>query len=172
MESLKSIIRDVPDFPKPGIVFKDITPVLADPRALHIVLDSLAEQLVELEFDTIVGIESRGFIFGVPLAVRLNKRFVPVRRPGKLPCESDKVSYSLEYGTGQLEIHRDAIQSNNRVVVVDDLLATGGTAAASAELIRLQGTEVLAFAFVIELGFLRGAEALGTAKTISLLNYD
>ena len=169
---IRGLIRDVPDFPSPGIVFKDITPLLADARGFHMTIDSFAEQLIELDFDTIVGIESRGFIFGAPLALRLNKRFVPIRKPGKLPWKSDRVSYELEYGSGELEIHRDAVRKGSRVVIIDDLLATGGTAGAAAELVGRRGGLVVSFAFVIELGFLGGARKLGSTRPISLLQND
>ena len=169
---IRSLIRDVPDFPSRGIVFKDITPLLADPRGFHMTIDSFAEQLIDLDFDTIVGIESRGFLFGAPLALRFNKRFVPIRKPGKLPWKSDRVSYELEYGSGELEIHRDAVRKGSRVLIIDDLLATGGTASAAAELVRRRGGQVVSFAFVIELGFLGGARELGSTPRISLLQYD
>src|SRR5882757_6576585 len=136
---LRAHVRDVPDFPKPGIVFKDITPLLADPRAFHITLDLLAQRFIGEHVDVVVGVESRGFIFGGALAARLNASFVPVRKPGKLPSRVDRVSYSLEYGSGELEMHKDALESKARVIVVDDLLATGGTAAAAGELVRRQG---------------------------------
>src|SRR6185312_12926503 len=144
---LSAHIRDVPDFPKPGILFKDITPLLADPRAFHVTLDLLAERFIGEHVDVVVGVESRGFIFGGALAARLNASFVPVRRPGKLPFRTDKVSYSLEYGENELEMHRDALREGASVLIVDDLLATGGTAAAAGELVHRQGAFVLAYAF-------------------------
>src|SRR6476661_8124171 len=156
----KSKIRDIPDFPSKGILFKDITPLLAEPRAFHIVLDSIAERFIGEHVDVIVGVEARGFIFGGALAARLNASFVPARKPGKLPAESDKVSYKTEYSVAELEMHKDSIRDGSRVVVVDDVLATGGTAKASAELVTRQGGEVVAYAFVIELAFLGGRKVL------------
>ncbi|MBL8607063.1 MAG: adenine phosphoribosyltransferase [Myxococcales bacterium] len=153
-------IRNVPDFPKKGILFKDITPMLADPRALHVVLDELSERFIGERVDVVVGVEARGFIFGGALAARLNAGFVPARKPGKLPAESDRVSFSTEYSTTELEMHKDAIAAGARVVVVDDVLATGGTAKAAAALVAGQGGVVTAFAFVIELGFLDGRKNL------------
>ena len=157
---LASRLRDVPDFPKPGILFKDITPLLADPRALHITIDLLAERFVGERIDLVVGIESRGFIFGGAVATRLNAGFVPVRKLGKLPWKTDRLTYALEYGEAELEIHADAIPKGARVLVIDDVLATGGTASAAAELTRRQGGIVAAFAFVVELDFLAGRSRL------------
>src|SRR5580704_15837579 len=134
----RSLIRDVPDFPRPGIVFKDITPLLASPRALHTILDGIAERLIELHVDAIVGIEARGFIFGGALAARLNASFVPARKPGKLPSASDRVAYRTEYSVAELEMHKDSLLEESRVVIVDDVLATGGTAKAAADLVRKQ----------------------------------
>src|SRR5689334_4775984 len=131
---LRAHLRDVPDFPKPGILFKDITPLLADPRAFHITIDLFAERFIGEHVDVVVGVESRGFIFGGALAARLNASFVPVRKPGKLPYKVDSVAYSLEYGEAELEMHIESIKAGAKVLVVDDLLATGGTACAAAEL--------------------------------------
>lgn len=164
-------IRDIPDFPKPGIVFKDITPLLADGEAFAAVIDELADCIGD-DVDAIVGIESRGFIFGAALAQRLGMGLITVRKPGKLPAEVLSIEYELEYGVDRLEIHRDALTEGHRVVVVDDLLATGGTAAATVQLIRNLGAEVDACLFVIELGFLNGREALSGTTTHSLLNYE
>lgn len=160
---LRSKLRNVPDFPIPGILFKDITPLLADPRAFHITLDLLAERFIGEHVDVVVGVESRGFIFGGALAARLNASFVPVRKPGKLPARTDSVSYKLEYGEAELQMHQGSIAEGARVIVVDDLLATGGTATAAAELARRQGGVVTAFAFVVELDFLSGRERLISA---------
>ncbi len=171
MKHVRSLIRDIPNFPQPGIVFKDITPLLADPRGFHIVLDAIAHRFVGEHIDAVVGIESRGFIFGGALAARLNASFVPVRKPGKLPYRTEKVSYSLEYGESELEMHRDSLPEGARVLIVDDLLATGGTAAAAAELVDRQGASVAAFAFVVELGDLDGRSRLEHAPIISVLNY-
>jgi adenine phosphoribosyltransferase len=164
-------IREIPNFPQPGVLFKDITPLLADPKAFHIVLDAIAEHFVGEHIDAIVGIESRGFIFGGALAARLNASFVPVRKPGKLPYRVDKVSYSLEYGESELEMHRDSLKEGARVLVVDDLLATGGTAAAAGELVHRQGAYVAAYAFVVELESLGGRERLMPTPVVSFLRY-
>jgi adenine phosphoribosyltransferase len=157
---LRAHLRNVPDFPKPGILFKDITPLLADPRAFHISLDLLAQRFISEHIDVVVGVESRGFIFGGALAARLNASFVPVRKPGKLPAKSDRVSYKLEYGEAELEMHLGSISSGASVLVVDDVLATGGTAAAAAELAQRQGGKVVGLAFVVELDFLDGRARL------------
>ncbi len=167
----KTRIRDVPDFPTPGILFKDITPLLADPRAFHIVLDAIAERFIGEHVDAIVGIEARGFIFGGALAARLNASFVPARKPGKLPSSSDRVSYKTEYSTAELEMHKDSVRRNTRVVVVDDVLATGGTARAAANLVAGQGGTVIAFAFVIELAFLGGRTLLAPERVESVISY-
>ena len=167
----KSKIRDISDFPTKGILFKDITPLLADPRAFHIVLDSIAERFIGEHVDVIVGVEARGFIFGGALAARLNASFVPARKPGKLPYKSDKVSYKTEYSVAELEMHEESIKKGARVLVVDDVLATGGTAKASAELVSRQGGEVIAYAFVIELGFLAGQKVLEGGRVESVITY-
>lgn len=168
----KRMIRSIPDFPEPGILFRDITPLLADPKGFHVVLDMIAHRFMGEHIDAVVGIESRGFIFGGALAARLNASFVPVRKPGKLPFRTDKVSYSLEYGENELEMHRDALAEGTHVLVVDDLLATGGTAAAAGELVHRQGAEVHAYAFVIELTSLGGRQRLSGAPVISVVRYD
>ncbi|HEY3237671.1 MAG TPA: adenine phosphoribosyltransferase [Polyangiaceae bacterium] len=165
-------IRSISDFPQPGILFRDITPLLADPKGFHIVLDLIAHRFVGEHVDAIVGIESRGFIFGGALAARLNASFVPVRRPGKLPYRTDRVSYSLEYGENELEMHRDSLKEGASVLVVDDLLATGGTAAAAGDLVHRQGAYVVAYAFVIELESLGGRERLMPTPVISVVRYD
>jgi adenine phosphoribosyltransferase len=152
-------------------MFKDITPLLADPRAFHIVLDSIAERLIGEHVDAIVGVEARGFIFGGALAARLNASFVPARKPGKLPAKSDRVAYKTEYSTAELEMHKESIRKGARVVVVDDVLATGGTAKASADLVAGQGGEVVAYAFVIELGFLAGRKILAPRRVESVIAY-
>lgn len=166
-----SKIRDIADFPTPGVLFKDITPLLADPRAFHIVLDALAEPLIGAHVDAIVGVEARGFIFGGALAARLNASFVPARKPGKLPAAVDRVEYTTEYSTATLEVHRESFRPGARVVVVDDVLATGGTAKAAANLVAMQGGEVIGFAFVIELGFLDGRKVLEPSPISSVLLY-
>ena len=164
-------VRAVPDFPKPGILFRDITPLLADPRAFHMVIDAFVEQFIGQAVDAVVAIDSRGFIFGAPLASRLNTSFVPARKPGKLPAETVSVTYALEYGQGSLEMHKDALAPGHKVVVIDDLLATGGTAAAAGELVQSRGAEVLAYAFVIELDGLVGRAKLDPVPVVSLLHF-
>ena len=167
---LRAHIRDVPDFPKPGILFKDITPLLADPRAFHITLDLLAQRFTGEHIEVIIGIESRGFIFGGALAARLNASFVPVRKPGKLPFRVDRVAYKLEYGEAELEMHTGSIARGAKVLIVDDLLATGGTALAAAELARRQEGVVAGFAFIVELDFLVGRSRLreSTKETVDV----
>ena len=160
MIDLERFLRDVPDFPKPGILFKDITPLLADPAALTAACDRLAEPFASAGVQKVVGIESRGFLFGAPVAERLKAGFVPVRKPGKLPAETVSQSYELEYGTDQIEVHADAVAPGERVLMVDDLLATGGTMAAACELVGKLGGEIVGVAFVVELCFLNGRDKL------------
>lgn len=169
---LKSTIRVIEGYPIEGVSFKDITTLLKDKEAFNYSLDLLEEALEGLEFDYIVGIESRGFIFGAPLADRLNKGFIPVRKPGKLPGEIEKISYELEYGNNELEMHKDAIGKGDRVIIVDDLIATGGSAKAAAKLVETLGAEVTAFEFLIELEDLNGRDVLKDYKVISLVKYD
>jgi adenine phosphoribosyltransferase len=169
---LRACIRDVPDFPIPGILFRDITPLLANPAAFNYVVDTFAEHCKEKGVNAIVGIESRGFIFGTPLAYKLGIPFVPVRKAGKLPAARMSVEYALEYGTSQLDIHADALDQGQRVVIVDDLLATGGTAAATAKLVELIGGQVQEFLFLIELSFLNGRQKLAGYPVTTLLTYD
>ena|SRR6266481_8664740 len=170
-EPLKKLIREVPDFPKKGILFYDITTLLKDKTGFATLIDALSEAYIGKNIDLIVGIEARGFIFGPALAYRLNAGFVPVRKPKKLPAATAKISYDLEYGTDTLEIHKDAVQNGQRVIVVDDLLATGGTAAATVQLIKNIGGEVAGCAFVVELDFLKGRERLNGIDVVSLLHY-
>ena len=169
--SLRATIRDIPDFPKPGILFKDITPVLSDPELLRSTIDWFAEKFSGEEIDAVVGMESRGFIFGAPLAMALSAAFVPARKPGKLPYESIGVEYDLEYGSARLEMHTDAIAPGSRVLIVDDLLATGGTAKATIRLVEQLGGKVAACLFVVELGFLPGRAALGDVPVHSIVTY-
>ncbi len=171
-EDLKQFIRDVPDFPKKGIIFKDITTLLKDPAALKLTLTALCDEVKDLNINKVVGVESRGFIFGGMLAEKLNAGFIPIRKPGKLPSECIKQSYDLEYGTDTIEIHKDAISKGDRVLLHDDLLATGGTAAAACSLIEQMGGEVVLVSFIIELSFLGGREKLNKFKVHSLLNYS
>jgi adenine phosphoribosyltransferase len=167
----RSKIRDIADYPKKGIAFKDITPLLASPRAFHIVLDSMAERFIGEHVDAVVGVEARGFIFGGALAARLNASFVPARKVGKLPYDRDRVTYDTEYSTSELEMHKDTLSEEARVVVVDDVLATGGTARAAAELVRRQGAYVVAYAFAVELSFLKGRERLLPVRVESVIVY-
>jgi len=169
--ALRATIRDIPDFPKPGILFKDITPVLSDPKLLRATVDWFAERYAGEHIDAVVGMESRGFIFGAPLAMALSAAFVPARKPGKLPYDSIGVEYDLEYGSARLEMHTDAIAPGAKVLIVDDLLATGGTAKATIQLIEKLGGQVEACLFVVELGFLPGREALGDVKVQSIVTY-
>lgn len=168
---LEDYIRNIPDFPKPGIMFKDITPLLKDPEALSHTYRSIASQYKESEVDIVIGAESRGFLFGVGVALLLNKGFVPIRKPGKLPAATYKQTYELEYGTDSLEIHRDAIRPGQRVLLIDDLLATGGTAKAAIELVKKCGGIIVGCAFVIELNFLGGREQLSPYPVHSLIRY-
>jgi adenine phosphoribosyltransferase len=168
---LRARVRDVPDFPKPGILFRDLTPLMGDGAALRQAIDLLSEATVRHRPELIVAIESRGFIFGAPVAASLGIGFVPVRKPGKLPHRTRRRSYDLEYGTDALEMHADAVVQGARVVVVDDLLATGGTAAATAELVREIGGQVVGATFVVELSLLRGRDRLPGIPVDALLNY-
>ncbi len=157
---LTSTIRDIPDFPKPGILFKDITPILADPKLFRATIDHFAELYAGEHIDVVIGMESRGFLFGAPLAMELSAAFAPARKPNKLPYDHVGVEYSLEYGSARLELHVDAVKPGDKVLIVDDLLATGGTAKATVELARQLGGDVVACCFVVELGFLPGRAAL------------
>ncbi len=172
MDELKKYIREVPDFPKPGINFYDITTLLKDAEGLEMTIDAMTEQCRGMLIDTVVGIESRGFIFGAPLAYQLGTGFIPVRKPKKLPHETASVSYELEYGTDSLEIHKDAVGQGHRVLIVDDLLATGGTARAVVNLIEGLGGKVAGVHFVIELGFLNGRSKFEGYDVKSLINYS
>ena len=171
LDVLRTLIRDVPDFPKKGIIFKDITPLLKNGSALRFACDKLAEDFTGMKVDQVVGIESRGFIFSPTLAYLLGAGFVPVRKKGKLPFAKEAVSYSLEYGEDSLEVHLDAIAKGTRVVIVDDLLATGGTAEAVIHLVEKLGGIVLGLAFLVELTFLKGRERLKDYKIHSLIQY-
>lgn len=168
---LKSIIRDVPDFPKPGIIFRDITPILSDNEAFRKVVRALLSRYTDKKITAVVVIESRGFLFGAPVAYELGASLVPLRKKGKLPYKTVETSYDLEYGTAAVEMHIDAINKGDRVLVIDDLLATGGTAAAACELVEKQGGTVVECAFVVELGFLNGRKKLKT-PVFSLVRYN
>lgn len=168
---LKSFIRDIPDFPKEGIVFKDITTLLQDKDALRVAIDALAEKYEGQDIDVVVGIEARGFIFGTALAYKLGTGFVPVRKKGKLPYKTKEVTYDLEYGTDALEMHEDAVSKDSKVLIVDDLLATGGTVGAVTKLVQEQGADIVGLAFLVELGFLNGREKLGDLPVHSIITY-
>lgn len=168
---LKEYIRDIPDFPEPGILFRDITPLLRDPAAFKFAIDSLEDLFHAVSFDIVVAVESRGFLFGAPLAYRMGKSFVPVRKQGKLPADTRFAQYSLEYGSSIMEIHADAIKDGERVLVLDDLLATGGTLDATARLIEMSGGIVASIGLVIELTDLGGRRRLGDYEVFSLIKY-
>ena len=168
---LKALIRDIPDFPKPGILFRDIATLLSDPAGLRYSIDTLASKIEDWQPEYIVGMESRGFIFGAALAYKLGIGFIPIRKPGKLPAAVWSVEYALEYGTDKLEIHQDAAPPGSRVAIVDDLIATGGTAAATAKLVREIGGDVVGCAFLIELDDLNGRSHLPDVPIISLVHY-
>ena len=172
MLDLRRYIRDVPDFPKPGILFKDITPLLGDAQAVHASIDGLRDAVSGVPCDAIVGIESRGFMFGAALALSMEKGFVPVRKPGKLPVRVVRQEYSLEYGSDAIEMHHDAIKPGQRVVVVDDLVATGGTAEATCALVESVGAQVSALAFVVALDFIPWRERLGSRDVKALIRYS
>ena len=171
-DRLKKLIREVPDFPKKGILFYDITTLLKDKLGFARLIDALSEHYIGKDIDLVLGMEARGFIFGPALAYRLNAGFVPVRKPGKLPAETVKISYELEYGSNALEVHKDAVQKGQRILIVDDLLATGGTAVATADLASQLGAHIAGLGFVVELDFLKGREKLGKYDVFSLLHYD
>ncbi|HZZ38536.1 MAG TPA: adenine phosphoribosyltransferase [Acidobacteriaceae bacterium] len=171
-EPLKALIRTIPDFPKPGILFYDITTLLKDPKGFAMLIDALAQYYMEKEVDLVLGIEARGFIFGPALAYRLNAGFVPVRKPRKLPGPTARVTYDLEYGSDTLEIHQDAIEPGQRVVLVDDLLATGGTMEATTRLVQQLGGTIAGLGFAVELDFLKGRDRLQEYDVFSLLHYD
>jgi adenine phosphoribosyltransferase len=168
---LMKYIRDVPDFPRPGILFKDITPLLQDPESLRVACELVAAPFAKARIDLVVGIESRGFIFGVPVALALGAGFSLARKQGKLPWETRRESYQLEYGSAEIEMHSDAVRPGQRVLVIDDVIATGGTAAATARLVRALGGEVVAASFLIELGFLEGRKALDGLPVEAVLRF-
>jgi adenine phosphoribosyltransferase len=172
MEDLKKMIREIPDYPKPGILFYDITTLLKDKRGFTAMIDRLCQHYEGHQIDLVAGIEARGFIFAPALAYRLKAGFVPVRKPKKLPSKTAKISYALEYGTDTLEMHEDAVQKGQKVLLCDDLLATGGTAAAAIELIRSLGGIVDGAAFAVELNFLQGRKKLPNLDVFSLMQYD
>jgi adenine phosphoribosyltransferase len=171
LERLKARIRDIPDFPKPGILFRDITPLVKDPASLRLAVHQLLHPFLGQEITAVAGMEARGFIFGSLVAWELGVSFIPLRKPGKLPYDVQSISYDLEYGSAALEVHTDALKPGDKVLLVDDLLATGGTARASCELIESLGAELVACAFVVELDALGGREKLGSYVVHSLLHY-
>jgi adenine phosphoribosyltransferase len=171
MEKLKRLIREIPDFPKPGILFYDITTLLKDPEGFRTTVDLLSEAFAGEHIDRVVGIEARGFIFAPALAYKLGAGFIPMRKSNKLPAPTESVTYKLEYGTDRLEIHKDAIEPGHRVLIIDDLLATGGTAKAAIELVEKLGGQVVGVGFVIELEFLKGRQRLAGYRVVSLLKY-
>ncbi len=168
---IKNLIRDVADFPKKGIVFKDITTILKDKDALRAAIDLMQDSLKEVEFDYVIGPESRGFIFGVPIAYNMNKGFIPIRKAGKLPYKTKSISYELEYGTAEIEIHTDAFEPGDKVVIIDDLLATGGTSKAMVELIEALGGKVVKIVYLIELEFLNGRKLMENQNIDSIIKY-
>lgn len=168
---LKSAVRDVPDFPKSGIIFKDITPILLDPELFRMATEAMASPFAGAGVTRVVAVESRGFLFGAPIAQQLGAGLVPVRKPGKLPSARQRVQYDLEYGTDALEMHADAIGAQDRVLIVDDVLATGGTAQAAGKLVQNQGAALAGFTFLIELGFLSGRERLDPLRVEALIRY-
>jgi adenine phosphoribosyltransferase len=171
-DHLKKLIREIPDFPKKGILFYDITTLLKDKTGLAMLIDKLSEHYISHDIDLVLGMEARGFIFAPAVAYRLNAGFVPVRKPGKLPAECVTYDYALEYGTNTLQVHKDAIQKGQRVLIVDDLLATGGTAEATAKLAESLGANIVGLGFVVELEFLKGREKLQGYDVMSLLRYE
>jgi adenine phosphoribosyltransferase len=169
---LASLVRDIPDFPTPGVVFKDLTPLFAEHAAFAAVVDRLSDAFAGRDIDRVLGVEARGFIVGAPVAYRFGAGFTPVRKAGKLPWQVEQEEYALEYGTDLLEIHRDAVAPGERVLVIDDVLATGGTAAATGRLVEKLGAEVVGMGFVIELAFLHGREQLPGHDIVSLITYE
>jgi adenine phosphoribosyltransferase len=172
MKKLEEYVRSIPDFPEPGIIFRDITTILQDPDGLHLAIQSMQDKLKDTEFDVVVGTESRGFIFGVPIAYNLHKAFVPVRKKGKLPCETVSKEYDLEYGSAVIEMHKDSIRPGQKVVLVDDLVATGGTIEAAIKLVEELGGEVVKVIFLMELAGLKGRERLKGYDVESVLCYE
>ena len=172
MKKIEEYVRTIPDFPEPGIMFRDVTSVLQDPEGLKLAIDSMIRLLDGIDFDVIAGAESRGFIFGAPIAYALGKAFVPIRKKGKLPCETISEKYDLEYGTAEIEMHKDAIKPGQKVVVVDDLIATGGTIEASIKMIEKLGGEVVKVLFLMELAGLKGRDRLAGYDVASVITYE
>ena len=172
MKKIEEYVRSIPDFPEPGIIFRDVTSILQDPDGLKLSIDLIQEKLQGVDFDVVVGTESRGFIFGVPVAYNLHKAFVPVRKKGKLPCDTVSMRYELEYGTAEIEMHKDSIRPGQKVVVIDDLIATGGTVEAAIKLIEDLGGQVVKVIFLMELAGLKGRERLKDYKVESVIRYE
>ncbi len=172
MKKIEEYVRNIPDFPEKGIIFRDVTTVLQDAQGLKLAIDSMIDLLKDVEFDVVAGTESRGFIFGVPIAYTLGKPFVPIRKKGKLPCETVSAKYDLEYGSAEIEMHRDSIQTGQKVVLIDDLIATGGTIEACAQLIEELGGKVAKIVFLMELAGLKGREKLTKYDVSSVITYD
>ena len=172
MKKIEEYVRSIPDFPEEGIIFRDVTSVLQDGDGLHLAIDLMQEKISDIDFDVVVGPESRGFIFGVPIAYNLHKPFVPVRKKGKLPCETIEREYELEYGKATIEMHKDSIKPGQKVVIVDDLIATGGTIEAITKLIEELGGEVVGIVFLMELEGLKGREKLGGFRVESVIKYE
>ena len=172
MKTVADYVRSIPDFPEPGVIFRDITTILQDPDGLQLAVNGLIDMLKDVDYDVVVGPESRGFIFGVPVAYAEHKGFVPVRKKGKLPCETVSQEYALEYGTAVIEMHKDSIQPGQRVVLVDDLIATGGTIKAAARLVEKLGGEVVKIIFLMELAGLKGREKLAGYDVASVVTYE
>lgn len=172
MKKLEEYVRSIPDFPEPGVIFRDVTSILQDADGLSLAIDSMQSYLKDMDLDVIVGLESRGFMFGVPIAYNLHKAFVPVRKKGKLPCETISQTYDLEYGSEEIEIHKDAIKPGQKVAVVDDLIATGGTVEAAVKLIERLGGEVVKIVFLMELEGLNGREKLKGYNVDSVIRYE
>ena len=172
MKKIEEYVRSIPDFPEPGIIFRDVTSILQDADGLHLAIDLMQEKLAGLDFDVVVGAESRGFIFGTPIAYNLHKPFVLVRKKGKLPCETVSKEYDLEYGSATIEMHKDSIKPGQKVVIIDDLIATGGTIEAAAKLIEQLGGEVVKIVFLMELAGLKGREKLAGYDVESVICYE
>ena len=171
MKPIEEYVRSIPDFPEPGIIFRDVTSILQDADGLHLAIDLMQEKLKDVDFDVVVGPESRGFIFGVPIAYNLHKPFIPIRKKGKLPCETASVEYELEYGTATIEMHKDAIKPGQKVVIIDDLIATGGTNEAMVKMIESLGGEVVKAVFLMELAGLKGRERLEGYDVDAVITY-
>lgn len=172
MKKIEEYVRSIENFPKEGIIFRDVTSVLQDADGLRLAIDSMQEKIKDIDFDLVLGPESRGFIFGVPIAYNMHKAFIPVRKKGKLPLETVSAEYELEYGTAEIEIHKDAIQQGQKVVIIDDLIATGGTIEAIIKLVEQLGGEVVAVCFLMELAGLKGRERLGSYRVESVIQYE